>query len=92
MATIIIPTPLRKFTDNKSSFSTQGKTVKEAIDELVSTHEGLSKHILDPHRNIRSFIRIYLGEEDINNLNKEETPVAEGATISIVPAIAGGIQ
>ncbi|RMG77789.1 MAG: MoaD/ThiS family protein [Bacteroidetes bacterium] len=90
MAKIIIPTPLRKFTGNASSFETKGSTVQEAINELVTTYPNLSRHLLDDDQKIRSFIRIYLGEDDINALEKEATPVSEDATISIVPAIAGG--
>ena len=92
MAKIIIPTPLRKFTDNQAAFETKGTTIKAAIEDLTTTFSGLSKHILDGQNNIRSFIRIYLGEDDINALEKEETPVAEDSIISIVPAIAGGIS
>ncbi|MCR9288707.1 MAG: MoaD/ThiS family protein [Bacteroidetes bacterium] len=91
MAKIIIPTPLRKFTGNASTFETKGNTVKEAIGELVHSHPNLSRHILDDQNNIRSFIRVYLGENDINELEKEETSVLDNETISIVPAIAGGI-
>jgi len=90
MAKIIIPTPLRKFTDNQSTFDTTGVTVKEAVAELITTHGDLAKHLLDDDQKIRSFIRIYLGEDDINALDKEDTAVAENDIISIVPAIAGG--
>lgn len=90
MAKIIIPTPLRKFTDNQSTFETSGSTVKEAIGELTSTYQSLSKHLLDVNDNIRSFIRIYIGDEDINALQKEATEVKPDTIISIVPAIAGG--
>ena len=90
MAKIIIPTPLRKFTNNESSFDAQGTTVQEAITELIQTHEGLARHLLDDRNNIRSFIKIYLGEDDINSLNKENTPIKGDSVISIVPAIAGG--
>ena len=91
MAKIIIPTPLRKFTGNASTFETQGNTIKDAISELVTSHPNLSKHLLDDDNNIRSFIRVYLGENDINELQKEETVVSNNETISIIPAIAGGI-
>ena len=91
MAKIIIPTPLRKFTDNQSSFETTGATIKEAIRELTSKHAALSKHLLDSDENIRSFIRVYLGDEDINELENEATAVASDSVISIVPAIAGGL-
>lgn len=91
MAKIIIPTPLRKFTDNQSSLETKGTTIKEAILELTSLYPALSHHLLDDDNNIRSFIRVYLGEEDINVLRKEATEVESNSTISIVPAIAGGV-
>lgn len=90
MAKIIIPTPLRKFTANQSSFETKGTTIENAIAELVEQHPALAKHLLDDNNRLRSFIRVYIGDEDINNLQKEATPVPENETISIVPAIAGG--
>ena len=90
MAKIIIPTPLRKFTDNQSTFETSGRTVREAIQELPTQHQGLSQHLLDVNDNIRSFIRIYIGDEDINALQKDATAVEADTVISIVPAIAGG--
>lgn len=90
MATLIIPTPLRKFTANQSSFESNGGTVKDVVHELVSTHEGLKTHLLDDGGNLRSFIRIYVGDEDIQTLDQENTAVQPGATISIIPAIAGG--
>lgn len=91
MAKIIIPTPLRKFTGNQATFETKGSTVKEAIKELSLRYEGLSRHLFDGNDKIRSFIKIYVGEDDINSLEKEETAVSADAVISIVPAIAGGI-
>lgn len=90
MAKIIIPTPLRKFTQNNSTFEATGATVKEAVADLINAHSDIAKHILDDDKNIRSFIRIYVGEDDINSLKKEETEVTTDTVISIVPAIAGG--
>lgn len=92
MAKIIIPTPLRKFTDNQSSFDTGGNTVKEAILELTNTFGGLKQHLFDANQNIRSFIRIYVGDEDINSLDKEATSITGDSVISIIPAIAGGVE
>ena len=91
MAKIIIPTPLRKFTNNQASLNTTGATVQEAIQELVNQYQHLQVHILDKAGQIRSFIRIYVGEEDIDALNGYDTAVVENSVISIVPAIAGGI-
>ena len=90
MAKIIIPTPLRKFTDNKSSFITNATTVGNAIQDLAKSYEPLAKHLYDDQLNLRSFLRIYLGEDDINLLEKSETLISENDVISIVPAIAGG--
>lgn len=90
MAKIIIPTPLRKFTENTGIFETTGTTVHEAIQELTQAHGGLERHLLDDNKNLRSFIRVYVGEDDINSLEKGATAVAKDTVISIVPAIAGG--
>ncbi len=92
MAKIIIPTPLRKFTENQSIFETKGSTIQEAILELTTTFSDLKQHLLDTNDNIRSFIRIYLGEDDINSLDSVNTAVSENSIISIVPAIAGGVD
>lgn len=90
MAKIIIPSPLRKFTNQSSTVTTNASTVENAIIDLTQQHSDLKKHILDDKGKIRSFIRIYVGDEDITALNDEQTTVSEAAVISIVPAIAGG--
>ena len=90
MAKIIIPSPLRKFTDNLSIVDTSAIDIQGAIKELTEKHRELKKHILDNNGNIRSFIRIYVGEDDIQTLNQENTSVQSDSIISIVPAIAGG--
>lgn len=90
MATLIIPTPLRKFTANQASFESEGSTVRDVVRDLVNTHQGLQAHLLDDQGNLRSFIRIFVGDDDIQSLDQEDTAVANGATISIIPAIAGG--
>ena len=90
MAKIIIPTPLRKFTDNQSRFETSTDTVGAAVNDLVDTYPNLRHHLLDDSGNIRSFIKIFVGEDDIKSLDQQNTAVAEGTTISIIPAIAGG--
>ncbi|MEM6265170.1 MAG: molybdopterin-synthase adenylyltransferase MoeB [Bacteroidota bacterium] len=90
MSKIIIPTPLRKFTNNEAAFETAGATVAASIEELVAKYPDLRQHLLDKEGNLRSFIRIYVGEEDINRLEGAETAVPAGTDISIIPAIAGG--
>jgi molybdopterin converting factor small subunit len=90
MAKVIIPTPLRKYTNNTSSFEADGGTVQSAIDELTQQYPDLQKQLYDEQGNIRSFIKVFVGEDDIRNLNNENTEVDEATEISIVPAIAGG--
>ncbi|MDN5204993.1 MoaD/ThiS family protein [Fulvivirgaceae bacterium BMA10] len=90
MAKLIIPTPLRKFTENQSALESNGSTVIEAMQDLANEYPNLKKHIFDDHGKIRNFIRIYLGNDDIQSLQNENTPVADDSVISIIPAIAGG--
>ncbi len=91
MAKVIIPTPLRKFTNNEGSINTSGSTIKEAIQELTETFPDLKKHVYDESGNIRSFVRIYVGDDDIKALQNESTPLKEDSVVSIIPAIAGGV-
>lgn len=90
MAKLIIPTPLRKFTSNQASVETQGKTVLDTIRQLTEQFPELRQHVFDQNGNIRSFVRIYVGDDDIKTLNNEQTPVQQDSVISIIPAIAGG--
>lgn len=89
MVNVKIPTPLRKFTDQKGTVEIEGNTVKDIIENLEKKHPGIKKRILDETGKIRKFVNIYVGDEDIRFLQKEETKV-EGKEVSIVPAIAGG--
>lgn len=91
MATIIIPTPLRKFTGNTARVNINANNVRGVVDELTLNFPDLKKHLLDEQENIRSFVNIFVGDEDIRNLKQDQTPVKEETVISIVPAIAGGI-
>jgi len=90
MAKVIIPTPLRKFTDNQASFETNSENVYEAIKALSGAFPEIQKHVFDEQGQIRSFLRIYLGDEDINVLDKEKTSLKADDVLSIIPAIAGG--
>lgn len=92
MANIIIPTPLRKFTNNEATVESGGTTVQESVEHLAKQFPDLNKHIFDAEGKIRQFIRIYVGDEDINALENENTKVDGNSVISIIPAIAGGIR
>ncbi len=88
--TILIPTPLRQFTDGKSEVSVEGGNVGEALNALTAEYSDLRKHLYTEQDVLRNFINVYLGDEDIRYLDGAETSVADGETITIVPSIAGG--
>ncbi len=90
MATIIIPTPLRKFTGNSSKVNIEGSSVGQLLQNLTVQFPDLKKHLFDTEEKVRPFINIFVGDEDIRSLQQQETQVADSSTISIVPAIAGG--
>lgn len=90
MATIIIPTPLRKYTESESKVEIEAKDVQESIHQLTEKFPALKNHVLNDDGSIKQFVRIYVGDEDINVLEKEATKVDDKSTVSIIPAIAGG--
>src|ERR1041385_2830667 len=88
--TIHIPTPLRPFTDKNESVEVNGATVGELLADLTKKYEGLRKHLYADDGRLRNFVNVYLNDEDIRYLQKEETPVKAGDSLSIVPSVAGG--
>ncbi len=92
MAKIIIPTPLRKFTENQKNVEVQGETIIEAIQDLIENYPSIGKNILNDDGSIRNFVRVFLENEDIKSLDNEGTAIDTNAVISIIPAIAGGVS
>lgn len=91
MATkILIPTPLRPFTDKLDAVDADGATVGELLTDLTTKYAGLRAHLYNDQGKLRSFVNIYRNDEDIRFLQKEQTPVSAGDTISIIPSVAGG--
>jgi len=90
MAKILIPTPLRQFAGKSDTVEAGGATVGEALGALTSQYPDLKKHLYNDAGQLRSFVNVYLNDEDIRYLNKEATPLEGNDTISIVPSIAGG--
>jgi sulfur-carrier protein adenylyltransferase/sulfurtransferase len=91
MATIIIPTPLRKFTNNTARLQVNAGTIRDTVNQLTQNFPDLKKHLLDETGNIRSYVNIFIGNDDIRDLQQDKTGVKEDSVISIVPAIAGGL-
>ena len=90
LTTIHIPTPLRKFTGGQAAVSVEGHTVGDALTHLTTQFPALKQHLYTDQGTLRSFINLYLGDEDIRYLEGEKTPLDQQATLSIVPSIAGG--
>src|SRR3984957_10322492 len=90
MAKILIPTPLRQFTGKQDSVTVTGDTVGSALADLTAQFPDLRKQIFNDEGKVRSFVNVYLNDEDIRYLSKTDTPVKDGDAISLVPSIAGG--
>lgn len=87
---VIIPTPLRQYAEKKEWMEVQAKTVAEALAAVTSQYGDLRKHLYNDEGKLRSFVNIYVGDEDIRFLQKDQTLLKENDVISIVPSIAGG--
>jgi molybdopterin synthase sulfur carrier subunit len=87
-----IPTPLRKFTGGAESVTASGGTVAAVVNDVEGRHPGLKERICDDAGKVRRFVNLYVNGEDIRFLSSLDTPVKEGDEISIVPAIAGGME
>lgn len=90
--TVRIPTPLRRLTQNLAEVETEGANIEGIIDNLEASYPGMKERLCDESGNIRRFVNIYLNDEDIRFLDGKSTSVTDGAEISIIPAIAGGIN
>ncbi|PYV23816.1 MAG: molybdopterin synthase sulfur carrier subunit [Acidobacteria bacterium] len=87
---VIVPTALRQYAGRKDSVEVNAKTVAEALSTLTSQYGDLRRHLFTDDGKIRSFVNIYLNDEDIRYLQKDQTPLKDNDVISIVPSIAGG--
>src|ERR1700747_532626 len=90
MSKIYIPTPLRQYVGKQASVEVSGSTVGEAMNALVAQHPDLRKHLYTDEGKLRAFVNLYVNDEDIRYLQKEETTLKDSDNISIVPSIAGG--
>jgi molybdopterin converting factor small subunit len=89
---VMIPTPLRQFAGKRESVDLEAKTVAEALGSLTAQFGELKKHLYSDDGRLRSFVNVYVNDEDIRYLQKEKTTLQQGDTISIVPSIAGGAE
>jgi len=90
MTKILIPTPLRQYTGKQPTVDVEAGTVAEALSGLTARHPELRRHLYTEEGKLRSFVNVYLNDEDVRYLQKEATAIKDGDSISIVPSIAGG--
>ena len=90
MTKIQIPTPLRQYAGKQPTVEVNARTVAEALSGLVSNYPDLRRHLYAEDGKLRSFVNVYLNDEDVRYLQKEATAIRDSDTISIVPSIAGG--
>ncbi|HYZ84084.1 MAG TPA: MoaD/ThiS family protein [Bryobacteraceae bacterium] len=90
MAKILIPTPLRQYAEKQDSVHVTGSTVGEALIALTTQYGDLRKHLYSDEGKLRSFVNVYVNDEDIRYLSKDATPLQDSDVVSIVPSIAGG--
>ena len=90
MPRIHIPTPLRQYADKAATVEVSAGTVGAALGGLVNQHPDLRRHLYTDQGTLRAFVNVYVNDEDIRYLQKEDTAVKDNDSISIVPSIAGG--
>ena len=88
---VMIPSPLRPYAGKRDSAEFNAQTVGEALGRLTTEFGELRKHLYTDDGKLRSFVNVYVNDEDIRYLAKENTPTKDGDTISIIPSIAGGV-
>ncbi|MGH8870242.1 MAG: MoaD/ThiS family protein [Actinomycetes bacterium] len=84
-----IPTILRSYTDGEKAVDGAGGTLGEVLADLDARHPGLRERLVDEHA-LRRFVNVYLNDEDVRFLGGLETPVSDGDTVTVLPAVAGG--
>jgi sulfur-carrier protein len=89
MATIKIPTPLRAYTGGNAEIKVNGETVGAALTDLVSQHPDLKQHLYNGEE-LRNFVNVFIGDEDIRYRDGLETSLEPGDNLRIIPSIAGG--
>jgi molybdopterin synthase sulfur carrier subunit len=85
-----IPTTLRPLTGGQSEVKLEGATVREVLDGLDGAHPGFKDRLLDDDGNLRRFVNVFVADDDVRFLSGLDTPVPDGETVSIIPAVAGG--
>ncbi len=87
---VLIPTPLRQYAERRTTVELSAATVAEALASLTAQHPDLRRQLFTDDGRLRSFVNVYVNDEDIRYLQRENTRVSDSDTIAIVPSVAGG--
>ncbi len=90
MPIIRIPTPLRSYVDGKSEVTVQGKTVAGAVEGLMTQYPSLRPHLTNGDGQLRPFVNLFLGENNVRDLEGLDTPLGESDKLLLIPSVAGG--
>ena len=85
-----VPTILRTYTSGESEVTASGTTLSEVLDDLDAHYSGIKGRILDDNGELRRFVNVYVGNDDVRFLDNLQTPTPDGTQISVIPAVAGG--
>ena len=88
--TVRVPTTLRTLTAGASEVAVEGSTGSEVLDQLEGAHPGVKERLLDADGGLRRFVNLYVADDDVRFRDGLATAVADGDTVSIIPAVAGG--
>lgn len=87
-----IPTVFRKFTANEAVVTVDGGTIAELLDQIEARHPGFKEQLMSEDGQLHRFVNIYVNDEDARYLDKLDTKVSEGDTVSLLPSVAGGAR
>lgn len=90
MATVRIPSPLRRYTNNQSKVETNGGNIGELLANLEAEYPGIKAKLCDDNGNIKRYVNVFINDAEIRTLQGSDTPVGEKDEVSIIPAMAGG--
>lgn len=88
--TVRIPTTLRPMAGGKSEVEVEGATVGDVLKSLDAAHPGFTDRLLDEDGNLRKFVNLFVADDDVRFMDGLQTPVPDGETVAIIPAVAGG--
>jgi MoaD family protein len=89
---VLIPTPLRQYCSNKDFLEVEATTIDEALKNLFKNHKNLAKFIFNEKGELKNYVNVFLNDNNINNLDENNTYLHAGDTLIIVPSVAGGVK